>query len=83
MFSRRKSLLVAGCRNTLEDVAVLSECCPSDCDSCLMIHRCVCGAVSLSQVYVAFSFFFIVEYVLIYVGASFSSTISIFDFVHL
>ena len=42
---------------TLEDVAVLGECCPSGCDSSLnlLILVFVAGTVSLSQVDVAFN----------------------------
>ena len=48
------------CSNvTLEDVPVLGECCPSDRDSSLnlLVLVVVSGAVSLSQVDVAFNVF--------------------------
>ena len=51
-------LVLQACSNvTLEDGAVLGECCPSARDSSLNLFVLVfvSGAVSLSQVYVAFN----------------------------
>ena len=64
MFPRRMALLevrmssLQACSNvTLEDIAVLGECCPSGRDSSLnlLVLVFVSGAMSLSQVDVAFN----------------------------
>ena len=91
MFLRRISLLevcmscdlsLQACSNvTLEDVAVLGECCPSGHDSSLnlLVLVFISGAISLSQVDVAFNVRFSIWVLLIYIDVTFSIITFVFD----
>ena len=80
LYSWVVELSFQACSNvTLEDVAVLGECCPSSRDSSLniLVLVFVSGAVFLSQVDVAFN---VLDRVLLtYIGVSFSIITFLFD----